>query len=278
MLKQKKSLVMIILLVIAFGSIIAFLLNNKPHIITEKSVVLYADDIIPLSQAMGNHSGFTCTGAVYDAHSDSFYIADAGKIKPEDKAFKAVIRQISFDFHSQLKVIACYSQFSKMQDIQGVTLDRNNYIWFCSHGENMIRGISETGLQIGAFSVKNPSGIAYFDSEDSFWILTNRFLMLCSKEGQVIRKYYFSVKGQDQLFLDDERNIIYITAGHDYYGDSYVYTFDIENELFELKYILRDSYAIEGLTIVGNKMYVFNDGLYHDAKTPINQVNIYTLH
>ena len=40
-------------------------------------------------------------------------------------------------------------------------------------------------------------------------------------------------------------------------------------------YVLKDSYVIEGITIVDNILYVLNDGYYHDAKIPINQVNMY---
>lgn len=277
-MKSNKNLIIIIsLLILGFALIAVFFINNKHHITTENAVEIFADEMIPLSQAMANDNGFTCTGAVYDAYSNTFYVGDAGKNKPTDETFKAVIRQISNDFESQLQEIDCYSQFKALQDIQGVALDRNNNIWFCSHGENLIRGISESGSNIGMFDVKNPLGIAYSKSEDAFWILSDCFLMLYSKEGDKLKKYNFKVKGQDQLYLDNESNILYITAGIDYHGDSYIYTFDVDNEAFELKNILKDSYAIEGISIVKSKMYVFNDGFYHDAKIPINQVNIYIL-
>ena len=38
-------------------------------------------------------------------------------------------------------------------------------------------------------------------------------------------------------------------------------------------YVLKDSYAIEGITIVDDVLYVLNDGYYHDAETPINWIH-----
>lgn len=34
---------------------------------------------------------------------------------------------------------------------------------------------------------------------------------------------------------------------------------------------------LAGITIVDDVLYVLNDGYYHDAETPINQVNMYFL-
>lgn len=61
----------------------------------------------------------------------------------------------------------------------------------------------------------------------------------------------------------------------DYNGDSYVYEVDKETGEYNMKYILKDSFAIEGISIKDGNMLILNDGYYHNAKTTKNQMNYY---
>lgn len=278
MIKQKKATILFVTVLILLIIFALFFVLKRPHYQSfsrENAQVLSADEIIALDQI--NQYGFTCTGAVFDPISNSFYVGDAGKIKPGDGKFEAVIRQISFNFDNQIRFFECYKQFESMRDIQGVTIDTAGCIWFCSYGENLVRGINQGGNPIGAYKVNQPSGIAYDSSDNTFWILTDKKLIHFTSEFNEIKEYSFNVAGQDQLFYDHDHNIIYITAGDDYHGESYVYTFDIASETFKMEYILEDSYAIEGITIINDCMFIFNDGFYHNAELPVNQVNIYHL-
>ena len=105
--------------------------------------------------------------------------------------------------------------------------------------------------------------------------MTNNYLYNCSYDGVVQKTIKIHIKGQDQLFLDEKNDLIYFSAGADYHGDSYIYTVDLKTSKVKPLYVLKDSYAIEGITIVDDVLYVLNDGYYHDAETPINQVNMY---
>ena len=274
---SKKNILIIVLIVMVSIVLIVFCAGKNPNIKTENIKELYANETIKLDNIEAGVGGFTCTGATYDTKTNTFYIGDAGKMNFDDESFKATIRQISFDFDSQIKSFDCYKQFENMKDIQGVTLDNHGNIWFCSHGENLVRCISINGEGISEFHIKNPSGIAYSNEDDCFWILTDHNLIETTKEGKIIKKYYLKIDGQDQLYYDVENKELYITAGLDYYGDSFVYVFDLEKDELELRYILHDSFAIEGISIVNKKMYIFNDGLYHEAKEPVNQVKVYYL-
>lgn len=278
MIRYKRIIVFLILILAVLIFIAIILISRKPRYQSysrDNAQELSASEIITLDQIEQN--GFTCTGVTYDPMSNSFYIGDAGKTSQDEDIFRAVIRQVSLELDNQIRLFECYTQFETMRDIQGVTIDNSRNIWFCSYGENLVRGIDQTGKQISSYKVNNPSGIAYDFSKDTFWVLTDQYLIHFTRDFEEINRYSFRVDGQDQLFYDEESNLIYITAGNDYHGDSFVYTFDITSEAFELKYILKDSYAIEGITIIGNNMYIFNDGLYHDAEIPVNQVNVYHL-
>ena len=272
--KRKCYFLILILLILGAASFIHKEFGYQIYS-QESAQVKIADRIITLDEI--EEKGFTCTGAVFDPASKSFYVGDAGKKMPLDEKFRAGIRQLSLDLNEQIRFFECYKQFESMRDIQGVAIDSTSNIWFCSYGENLVRCMDQNGNPINCHRVKNPSGIAYSSSDDTFWVLTNRYLIHFSREFNEICKFSFKVAGQDQLFYDEEQKIIYITAGNNYHGESYVYSFDVTNELFKLEYILQDSFAIEGITIINGSMYVFNDGLYHDAEIPVNQVNIYSL-
>ena len=164
-----------------------------------------------------------------------------------------------------------------MRDIQEVTKSTDGTIWLCSYGENKVRHIDEKGNELGNFDIKEPSGIANDSRSNTLWILTNNYLYNCSYDGVVQKTIKIHIKGQDQLFLDEKNDLIYFSAGADYHGDSYIYTVDLKTSKVKPLYVLKDSYAIEGITIVDDVLYVLNDGYYHDAETPINQVNMYFL-
>ena len=271
---MKKVGLVLVFILVGVGSIFFF---DRSKVDLKNAIELTSDEIIKLPSKEEGSEGFTCTGLFYDFLTDSFYIGNAGKLHVEDEDFKATIEQVSFDFKDIINSIECYTIFPDMKDIQGVTLDAERNLFFCSYGENLIRSISLNGDEMGEFYIENPSGIAYDSRTDSLWILTNKKLINCMKSGEIIKSYNLKERGQDQLFIDEENNLIYFTCGINYQGENYVYTFDMDTELVQAKYILKDSYAVEGISIIEDKMYILNDGYYHDAKIDVNQVNIYNI-
>lgn len=244
----------------------------------EKCEKLYADEIIKLPDKYENDIGFTCTGLYFNKKENIFLIGNAGKYKPDEKNFKATVEIVASDFSKIKKSIPCYLNFKNMRDIQGVANDIDGTIWICSYGENKIVHINEDGDKIESFYIKEPSGIAVDSRDNTLWILTNKFLYNCAYDGAIKKEIKVQIKGQDQLFLDENNNVIYFSAGADYFGDSYIYRVNLKTCEIKPLYVLKDSYAIEGISIIDDKLYVLNDGYYHDAKIPVNQVNIYNLH
>ncbi len=225
-------------------------------------------------QIRGEKIGFTCTGLYYDENEQLFYVGNIGKYKPEEKIFKATIEIIDSNFENIVGTIKLYDKYPNLKDIQGITKDGNDNIWFCSPAENLIRLISKDGNEISKISVKNPSGIAYDKEKKNLWVLTNKFLINYSTEGEIIKKFFIKEKGQDQLYID--KNKILFTAGLDYSGDSYIYEVDKETGKYKIKYILKDSFAIEGISIIDDNILILNDGYYHNAKVAENQINYYS--
>ena len=267
---------------ILFASVFAAVCNIilpriRVKIEQEKCDKIYANKILKLPDKEKANVGFTCTGLYWDKEEECFFIGNAGKYKPNDKTFQASIEIVEKDFSAIKGDIPCYLKFENMRDIQGVTKSTDGTIWLCSYGENKVRHIDEKGNELGNFDIKEPSGIANDSKSNTLWTLTNNYLYNCSYDGVVQKSIKIHIKGQDQLFLDEKNDLIYFSAGADYHGDSYIYTVDLKTSKVKPLYVLKDSYAIEGITIVDDVLYVLNDGYYHDAETPINQVNMYFL-
>lgn len=268
-----KILILAFILMILGVVLYYFCVNDKLN----GAVQLYSVNIkkVPsYEQINGENIGFTCTGLYYDENEQLFYVGNIGKYKPEEKTFKATIEIIDSSFENILETITLYDKYPNIKDIQGITKDSNDNIWFCSPAENLIRLISKDGNEISKISVKNPSGIAYDKEKKNLWVLTDKFLINYSTKGDVIKKFFIKEKGQDQLYIDESK--ILFTAGLDYNGDSYIYEVDKETGKYKIKYILKDSFAIEGISIVDNNILILNDGYYHNAKVAENQLNYYS--
>lgn len=222
--------------------------------------------------------GFTCTGLTYDNKKDVFYVGNIGKATPKTEGFKSTIVKVSKDFKRNLGEIKLYETFKEMSDIQGLTLDySDDSFWFCSFSENKIRHITKDGKELGYVDFEKPTGIVYDNRTDSLWVLSYDNLVNIKKDGTVEKSIHIKEEGQDQLWLDETNNKMYITTGNNYKDSNYVFTVDLQTEEVKKTYTMADSYAVEGIHIEGNDMYILNDGYYHKGKVKTNQANIYDL-
>lgn len=240
---------------------------------------LNASSVVPLPDIYGNGHGWTCTGLAY--YDNSFLIGDIGKELPTSQGFASQIVRVSTDFQTVIETIPLYQTFPNMADIQGIAIDRDGTIWFCSTSENLVRHINTNGSSIGSFYLSNqPTGIAYSPTDDSFWVLTytnSNNILKVSKTGTVKERYTFAYSETlDQCFLDSSRGYLYITAGANYTGRNNIYLFNTQTHEQSVTCTV-DSYSVEGIWIGENKMIILNDGYYHDALVKVNQANIYTL-
>ncbi len=242
---------------------------------------LTADQSVALPDIYNNGHGWTCTGLAYDETNDVFLVGDIGKAFPSSSGFASQIVMVSPDFLTVEGTIPLYNTFTNMQDIQGITIDSDGSIWFCSTSENLVRHIDSEGNSIGSFSVSgSPTGIAYSSSDDSLWILTyasTNNIIRVSKTGTVKERYTFDYSETlDQCFLDYGSGRLYITAGENYTSRNNVYCFNTSTHEQTVACTV-DSYSVEGIWIGADRMIIVNDGYYHSALTPVNQANIYTL-
>ena len=220
--------------------------------------------------------GFTCTGLTYDVTEDCFYVGNYNSTKH-------TIVRLSKDGKTNKGEIKLYETFPDLGDVQGVTIDRSdNSIWFASYVSNKIYHISKDGTSLGSFAFAGANGIAYDSRTDTLWVLTygsgGDYIKNINKIGEVIKSIPITgISDLDQVYLDEENNIIYFTAGANYSGVNYVYTLNLSTTQIKQKYALLDSFAIEGICIMGDYMYIMNDGYFHEATIYSNVMNIYNL-
>ncbi len=239
---------------------------------------LISETVLPDVDMGETGKGFTCTGLSYDETEDIFYVGNVGQGLPSEEGFKQTIVKLSKDGKTNLGEIKLFEAFPEMKNIQGLTIDKSDdTIWFCSFDENKIRHISKTGEDISSIEVLKPTGIAYDTRTDTLWVLTYSELKNIDKDGNIIDSIDVEIEGQDQIFLDEDKNEIFFTAGINYKGDNYVYKVDLSAKKISLVFILKDSFAVEGIYIDGNIMYILNDGYYHSAEVNVNQMNKYDI-
>ena len=163
--------------------------------------------------------------------------------------------------------------------MQGITYDsKTDSIWY-TIGSELIN-IQKDGTFIkkiynGEFDY---NGLLYNALEDNFFVLCSKnFLLKISKENEILETYNVNFKDQDHLSFNSDGNIL-ITVGNGYLDETnYVVLFDLQTKRFKTQYQVLRSYAVEGLQIIDGKLYVCNDGFYHNAKIQDNYITVYNI-
>lgn len=236
---------------------------------------LNVSKVILLPDLYEEGMGFTCTGLAYDETSRTFIVGEFGALLPSEKPRGSIVRMTS-DFSRVVETIPLYSTITN--GVQGVAFDTSdNTIWFCCPNRNIVWHISSSGTNIGRITTPQPTGIAYSDRDDTFWILSyDGNIRHVTKSGEVLDTTVFAYDDTlDQCFLDKNKGLLYITAGTNYSSRNNIYCLNINTQEQYIACTV-DSYAVEGIWLGDNdKMIILNDGYFHSARIEKNQVNVY---
>lgn len=94
------------------------------------------------------------------------------------------------------------------------------------------------------------------------------------REGNLLKSYPVNIKDQDMIYMYN--GLIYITVGADYKGEeNYCVVFDTQTENIKIQYKLYQSYAVEGIYIDEDYIYIVNDGAFHNAMIPRTYISVY---
>lgn len=267
-------LFLIALLPIAF---LGYRFINQP-----KAVVGDADTIVLEGKSvLFNEFGsdnFTSTGLTFDKKDNVFWIGDYGALKSTYSPTPRVI-EVNRDLTKVLSIIDLSNVLSNSDNLQGVAYDEITDSLWLAVGDSC-KNIKKDGtliseFDLGKYKKYKSNGICV--DKDSLWVLCySKYLLHFDKNGQLLNKYRFDFKDQDMIF--NNGNELLITVGADYNGESnYVISFDKNTGKSIVKYQTIGAHAVEGLSIVDGKMYIVNDGLYHNAKIKESYFAVYDL-
>lgn len=263
--------------ILVFANIIAisiccYLISNKPSKI-EPSHLECKENLKPkkiIYFEQFDEENFTCTGMTYDKKKNVIWIADYGAVDTLQEKKSPRLVAVNTNFSKVQKIINLEEKVTQSSNIQGIAYDTNEHIIWVATGETIIAVKSDGNIQ---YEIRNDryynevaNGIAYDEENDSLWILCyEKYLITIDKQGEVLSKYKINIKDQDMIYIYG--NQILLTAGADYDGENnYVVCLNKYTGSIETLYRTIDSYAIEGLCVFNGKMYICNDGAYHNAQ------------
>lgn len=267
-------------IVLLMASVFVYKQLTKPSLII-KQVTDNTKELNPSKIVYFNNFGeadFTCTGLTYDESDSAFWIADYGTIISGEKAEPRII-EVSNDFKLILKVLPLTSIVEENANLQGIAYDSSNSSIWLATGD-YVHNINKEGnviksFSLGKYSRYQANGICYEEKSDTIWVLCySKYLLNYDKSGNCLKKYKINFKDQDHICSKD--GFIYATVGADYYGkDNFIVQINPDNGEVSVLYRANESYAVEGICMLGENIYVANDGLYHQAKIKNSYISIY---
>lgn len=275
---RRKVYVIVLFLIVLLGIVFwRYNLINKPKtVVGDASTLLLEGKSITFTEFGADN--FTSTGLSFDEKDNAFWIGDYGALKSTDTPTPRLI-EVDKDLSKVLNIINLSNILSKGDNLQGVAWDQTNDSLWLAVGDSC-KNIKKDGTLISAFDLgkyKKYKSNGICVDVDSLWVLCyTKYLLHFDKSGKLLNEYRFNFKDQDMLYNNGKE--LLATVGADYNGEAnYVVSFDKATGKSYVKYQVIGSYSVEGISIVDDKMYIVNDGLYHDAKIKESYFAIYCL-
>lgn len=285
-LNKKKLIMLLLILFITFIFLIAIVKIIK----IPKDVTSYFNDsdivnLNPIKIIYFEELGldnFTCTGITYDSLNNSYWIADYGANSINDKPIPRII-EIDNEFKTIKNIISLENKLDKESNLQGITYDSDNdylvlatgeYIYYVEKNGNIIKH-----EDLKKYSKCKSNGIAYNPLDKSLWVLFySNYLINYNSNFTINSKIKINYKDQDHIYYNSNTNHLFITVGADYLeNNNYVLEYDLNEQMNYKLYRINSSYAVEGIYLTDNKMYIVNDGFYHNAKIKKSYISVYDL-
>ena len=276
-MRKKVCVIVLFLTVFLAITFLRYKFINKPEVVVCDATTISLEGKSISFTKLGT-SNFTSTGLAFDKNDNAFWIGDYGALKSTDTPAPRVV-EMDKDLSNVLNIVDLSSILSSDDNLQGVAWDQTNDSLWLAVGDSCINikkdGTLLSKFNLGKYKKYKSNGICV--DEDSLWVLCySKYMLHFNKSGQLLNEYSFNLKDQDMLF--NNGNELLVTVGADYNGESnYVVSFEKSTGKTSVKYQVVGAYAVEGISIVDNKMYIVNDGLYHDAKIKESYFAIYDL-
>lgn len=279
--RRKLILLWVVLLIIIIG--LTVYKNNRvvfaADMVDKNTAILKKTETI-LFEEFGERN-FTCTGLTFDTDKDTFWIADYGAMNSEDNPEPRLI-EVNKEWTHVVSTISLNNIVDSNANVQGVCYDSSNEsLWFAT-GDKIIN-ISKEGHEIGSiklgpYAKYKANGVTYNPTDNSLWVLCyEKYLLNYSKDGHLLSRIKMNLQDQDQIYMLNEHELI-VTVGADYNGtNNFIVKVNISSGEISVWYQVVGSYAVEGVCVVDDNLYIANDGLYHNAKIKKSYISIYNL-
>lgn len=278
----KKALKIILILIVILAAITIIIKIISRPISPNKKINSETKNISPSQIVRFEDIGlenFTCTGLTYDEKSDTFWIADYGVLSSNERTIPRIV-QINKDMTSVISELSLNDILGGDINLQGISYDKKDDSLWLATGDEIYNiekdGTTKKNISLGRYSKYKSNGIAV--DNDFIWVLCySEFLLKMDREGNIIKKIKFNYQNQDHICLLDNGNL-YATVGADYDGENnFVFEINTQSGYNKCAYTVQKSFAIEGIIVIDDKMYILNDGKYHKAKMQDSYIAVYDL-
>jgi hypothetical protein len=237
--------------------------------------------------------GFTGTGMCL-LPDNTWLIGDHGlNVSGSPNPYVSALVRTSFDFKTPLGAVTMAQFYPGIQSIQGVTLDTSdNTVWFCDYNGNAIRHGSLvltatdftytpiTSDQITGI-LYNPNGLAYRPDLDRLFVSqenVNTIQQLSCTNGSIAATNNVSLgtTDRDMLWNDATNKVLYYTAGtNGSQGQVFAWRYGAGLDSTTVWDLGSDVLAVEGMYLIGNKLYGTADEYFHPAGSLTNKAYVY---
>lgn len=222
---------------------------------------------------------FTCTGITYDSSDNALWIGDYGALNSSDNAKPRLI-EVGLDIQNKIREIDLSDVLVYSANLQGIAYDSVDDCLWLAVGENITsidkNGSIITTIEMGKYADNKANGICYDRLDDSLWVLcSSQYLLHYKKDGTLLTEFSFNYADQDHICTDG--GYLYMTIGADYQGDNnFVCKVSMKNGSIISLFRLEQANALEGICILGDKMLITNDGLYHSDLVGQSYISVFS--
>lgn len=234
-------------------------------------------DLPDASQGSEAGKGFTIVGLAYDQVDDAFWAGNIARATPGAGQGTPQLVQLSLDGTTVL------NEINVAHTMQGVAYDGlEDRLYYAAPVTGKVYKIEKDGSGEGVLfdGLSALNALSYDALRDALWVSEGTDLKRYSKAGALQQTIALGFTA-DHIMHDRDKDWLWVT-----YGSSgaagFLRAVRVSDGSTVKIYTLHDAYAIEGVVVKDNTLYIANDGYHHfaDIADPAyqkNQLQIYPM-
>jgi len=237
-------------------------IDNDSYAASFDSVTTWPD-----GQATTTGKGLCCTGLDHIAAESKLIVANFGDtLEPPAAPYAPSL--VYTDYAGDLiEEVDITSVIGSDYSIQGVAYDSLADSIFVASIEGKVFELDRDGVEINSFSLSNVNGLAYHSVNDTLLATVSNVLVELNKStgAEIQRVSIAALTGIDHLCYKADTDDIWLSYGTNNVtgrvaniklNGGIVNTFALDST---------ETRSVEGLTLIGDVLYVANDGYFHNT-------------